>query len=139
LSVLAIGTGLAIGMGVPAGPYYWFNFLVAYYVCLFAIVALTSCWLLYRLVAEFTQFVFRFVDAKFQKCLRKSCLAWMYLFIFIIFSAHYTLTVIFEPFLSEMVWRVAVYHADFTVVLVVAHVSVVYYLVLGEKLNKRDD
>ncbi|QRV22887.1 sugar transporter [Marinomonas foliarum] len=101
LSVLATGTGLAMVLGVPAGRIIgqlmgWrttFAFI--------AVIALIIMLVMYRLLPNLPS-LFSGSMSKVPEVLRNRALLGMYLFIFVIFSAHYTAYSYIEPFLHEV-------------------------------------
>jgi DHA1 family L-arabinose/isopropyl-beta-D-thiogalactopyranoside export protein-like MFS transporter len=101
LSVLATGTGLAMVLGVPAGRIIGQLFGWRTTFAFIAIVALIIMLALYRLLPNLPS-LFSGSLSKVPEVLRNRVLLGMYLFIFIIFSAHYTAYSYIEPFLSEI-------------------------------------
>jgi DHA1 family L-arabinose/isopropyl-beta-D-thiogalactopyranoside export protein-like MFS transporter len=101
LSVLATGTGLAMVLGVPAGRIIGQLFGWRTTFAFIAIVALIIMLALYRLLPNLPS-LFSGSLSKVPEVLRNRALLGMYLFIFIIFSAHYTAYSYIEPFLSEI-------------------------------------
>ena len=101
LSVLATGTGLAMVLGVPAGRVIGqlFGWRTAF--AFIAIVALIIMLALYRLLPNLPS-LFSGSLSKVPEVLRNRVLLGMYLFIFVVFSAHYTAYSYIEPFLSEI-------------------------------------
>ncbi|BFM50673.1 sugar transporter [Marinomonas sp. THO17] len=101
LSVLATGTGLAMVLGVPAGRIIgqllgWrATFAVITLVALVVAVILLS--LLPKLPSLFSGSL-----SKVPEVFRNRILLGMYLFIFVIFSAHYTAYSYIEPFLQQV-------------------------------------
>lgn len=101
LSVLATGTGLAMVLGVPAGRIIgqlmgWrttFAFI--------AVIALIIMLVMYRLLPNLPS-LFSGSISKVPEVLRNRALLGMYLFIFMVFSAHYTAYSYIEPFLHEV-------------------------------------
>jgi DHA1 family L-arabinose/isopropyl-beta-D-thiogalactopyranoside export protein-like MFS transporter len=96
LSVLATGTGLAMVLGVPAG-----RIIGQLFGWRTTFVALIIMLALYRLLPNLPS-LFSGSLSKVPEVLRNRALLGMYLFIFIIFSAHYTAYSYIEPFLSEI-------------------------------------
>ncbi|MDE8601765.1 sugar transporter [Marinomonas sp. RSW2] len=101
LSVLATGTGLAMVLGVPAGRIIGQLFGWRTTFAFIAIVALIIMLALYRLLPSLPS-LFSGSLSKVPEVLRNRVLLGMYLFIFIIFCAHYTAYSYIEPFLSEV-------------------------------------
>ena len=101
LSVLATGTGLAMVLGVPAGRIIGQLFGWRTTFAFIAIVALVIMLALYRLLPNLPS-LFSGSLSKVPEVLRNRVLLGMYLFIFIIFCAHYTAYSYIEPFLSEI-------------------------------------
>lgn len=101
LSVLATGTGLAMVLGVPAGRIIgqFLGWRTTFAVI--AVIALLIMLALYRLLPNLPS-LFSGSLSKVPEVLRNRTLLWMYLFIFVIFSAHYTAYSYIEPFLGEI-------------------------------------
>lgn len=101
LSVLATGTGLAMVLGVPTGRIIgqlmgWrttFAFI--------AVIALIIMLLMYRMLPNLPS-LFSGSMSKVPEVLRNRSLLGMYLFIFLVFSAHYTAYSYIEPFLYQV-------------------------------------
>ncbi|ETI59237.1 sugar transporter [Marinomonas profundimaris] len=101
LSVLATGTGLAMVLGVPAGRIIgqFLGWRTTFAVI--AVIALLIMLALYRLLPNLPS-LFSGSLSKVPEVMRNRTLLWMYLFIFVIFSAHYTAYSYIEPFLGEI-------------------------------------
>ncbi|WP_219703498.1 sugar transporter [Marinomonas lutimaris] len=101
LSVLATGTGLAMVLGVPVGRIIGQLFGWRTTFAFIAIVALIIMLAMYRLLPSLPS-LFSGSLSKVPEVLRNKVLLGMYLFIFVIFSAHYTAYSYIEPFLKEI-------------------------------------
>ncbi|WP_100636652.1 sugar transporter [Marinomonas sp. ef1] len=101
LSVLATGTGLAMVLGVPAGRIIGQLLGWRTTFAVIAIIALIIMLAMYRLLPNLPS-LFSGSLSKVPEVLRNKVLLSMYLFIFIIFSAHYTAYSYIEPFLKEI-------------------------------------
>ncbi|WP_137169127.1 sugar transporter [Marinomonas sp. FW-1] len=101
LSVLATGTGLAMVLGVPAGRIIgqFMGWRTTFAVI--AVIALIIMLLIYRLLPNLPS-LFSGSMSKVPEVLRNRALLVMYLFIFLVFSAHYTAYSYIEPFLKEV-------------------------------------
>lgn len=135
LSVLATGTGLAMVLGVPAGRIIGQLFGWRTTFAFIAIVALIIMLALYRLLPNLPS-LFSGSLSKVPEVLRNRVLLGMYLFIFIIFSAHYTAYSYIEPFLSE----IGLASGGFTTLILLLFgmagiVGSILFGYFGEKLN----
>lgn len=101
LSVLATGTGLAMVLGVPAGRIIGQLLGWRTTFAVIAIIALIIMLAMYRLLPNLPS-LFSGSLSKVPEVLRNKVLLGMYLFIFVIFSAHYTAYSYIEPFLKEI-------------------------------------
>ena len=101
LSVLATGTGLAMVLGVPAGRIIGQLLGWRTTFAVIAIIALIIMLAMYRLLPTLPS-LFSGSLSKVPEVLRNKVLLMMYLFIFVIFSAHYTAYSYIEPFLQEI-------------------------------------
>tara|TARA_R110001606_G_scaffold121804_1_gene254195 strand:- start:610 stop:1803 length:1194 start_codon:yes stop_codon:yes gene_type:complete len=101
LSVLATGTGLAMVLGVPAGRIIGQLLGWRATFAVIAIIALIIMLAMYRLLPNLPS-LFSGSLSKVPEVLRNKVLLGMYLFIFVIFSAHYTAYSYIEPFLKEI-------------------------------------
>lgn len=101
LSVLATGTGLAMVLGVPAGRIIGQLLGWRTTFAVIAVIALIIMLAMYRLLPNLPS-LFSGSLSKVPEVLRNKVLLGMYLFIFMIFSAHYTAYSYIEPFLKEV-------------------------------------
>lgn len=101
LSVLATGTGLAMVLGVPAGRIIGQLLGWRTTFAVIAIIAIIIMLAMYRLLPNLPS-LFSGSLSKVPEVLRNKVLLGMYLFIFVIFSAHYTAYSYIEPFLKEV-------------------------------------
>lgn len=101
LSVLATGTGLAMVLGVPVGRIIgqYFGWRTTF--ALIAITAFIIMLALYRLLPNLPS-LFSGSLSKVTEVLGNRLLLIMYVFIFLIFAAHYTAYSYIEPFLAEI-------------------------------------
>lgn len=101
LSVLATGTGLAMVLGVPVGriigQLLGWRATFAVITAIAIVVAVVLFSLLPRLPSLFSGSL-----SKVPEILKNRILLGMYVFIFVIFSAHYTAYSYIEPFLKEI-------------------------------------
>ncbi|MBY7797697.1 sugar transporter [Vibrio fluvialis] len=99
LSVLAIGTSLAMVLGVPLGRIIgqWLGWRVTFGVI--GVTALLIMFALFRLLPNLPS-LFSGSMKKLPELLRKPTLLGLYLFIFLLFTAHYTAYSYIEPFVK---------------------------------------
>ncbi|WP_281347255.1 sugar transporter [Vibrio ziniensis] len=99
LSILATGTSLAMVLGVPLGRIIgqWLGWRVTFGVI--GITALIIMFTLYRLLPVMPS-LFTGSMKKLPELLKNPALMGLYLFIFMIFTAHYTAYSYIEPFLK---------------------------------------
>lgn len=99
LSILATGTSLAMVLGVPLGRIIgqWLGWRVTFGVI--GIIALMIMFSLYRLLPVMPS-LFSGSMKKLPELLKNPALTGLYLFIFMIFTAHYTAYSYIEPFLK---------------------------------------
>ncbi|NLQ17432.1 sugar transporter [Marinomonas sp. M1K-6] len=101
LSVLATGTGLAMVLGVPAGRIIGQLLDWRTTFAVIAVIAVIIMLVMYRLLPDLPS-LFSGSISKVPEVLNNRVLLGMYLFIFAIFSAHYTAYSYIEPFLREV-------------------------------------
>ncbi|AEF55989.1 sugar transporter [Marinomonas posidonica] len=101
LSVLATGTGLAMVLGVPVGRIIgqWLGWRVTFAVI--TVIAIVVAVSLFSLLPKLPS-LFSGSLSKVPEILKNRILLGMYLFIFVIFSAHYTAYSYIEPFLQQI-------------------------------------
>ncbi|EKO3455147.1 sugar transporter [Vibrio fluvialis] len=99
LSVLATGTSLAMVLGVPLGRIIgqWLGWRVTFGVI--GVTALLIMFALFRLLPTLPS-LFSGSMKKLPELLRKPTLLGLYLFIFLLFTAHYTAYSYIEPFVK---------------------------------------
>ncbi|ELS3714795.1 sugar transporter [Vibrio fluvialis] len=99
LSVLATGTSLAMVLGVPLGRIIgqWLGWRVTFGVI--GVTALLIMFVLFRLLPTLPS-LFSGSMKKLPELLRKPTLLGLYLFIFLLFTAHYTAYSFIEPFVK---------------------------------------
>ncbi|ELL7084338.1 sugar transporter [Vibrio fluvialis] len=99
LSVLATGTSLAMVLGVPLGRIIgqWLGWRVTFGVI--GVTALLIMFVLFRLLPTLPS-LFSGSMKKLPELLRKPTLLGLYLFIFLLFTAHYTAYSYIEPFVK---------------------------------------
>ncbi|AVH32710.1 sugar transporter [Vibrio fluvialis] len=99
LSVLATGTSLAMVLGVPLGRIIgqWLGWRVTFGVI--GVTALLIMFALFRLLPNLPS-LFSGSMKKLPELLRKPTLLGLYLFIFLLFTAHYTAYSYIEPFVK---------------------------------------
>lgn len=99
LSVLATGTSLAMVLGVPLGRIIgqWLGWRVTFGVI--GVTALLIMFALFRLLPTLSS-LFSGSMKKLPELLRKPTLLGLYLFIFLLFTAHYTAYSYIEPFVK---------------------------------------
>ncbi len=100
LSVLATGTSLAMVLGVPLGRIIgqWLGWRVTFGVI--GITALVIMLSLYRLLPALPSLFSGSTKKQLPELLKNPALMGLYLFIFLIFTAHYTAYSYIEPFLK---------------------------------------
>lgn len=101
LSVLATGTGLAMVLGVPAGRIVGQLMGWRTTFALIAVIAVIIMLVMFRLLPNLPS-LFSGSLSKVPEVLRNRALLSMYLFIFVVFSAHYTAYSYIEPFLKDI-------------------------------------
>ena len=101
LSVLATGTGLAMVLGVPAGRIVGQLMGWRTTFALIAVIAVIIMLVMFRLLPNLPS-LFSGSLNKVPEVLRNRALLSMYLFIFVVFSAHYTAYSYIEPFLNDI-------------------------------------
>ncbi len=100
LSVLATGTSLAMVLGVPLGRIIgqWFGWRATFGVI--GITALIIMFSLYRLLPGLPSLFTGSMKKQLPELLKNPALMGLYLFIFMIFTAHYTAYSYIEPYLK---------------------------------------
>ncbi len=137
LSLLATGTSLAMILGVPLGRIIgqWLGWRVTFGVI--GCVAMAIMFVLYRLLPPLPS-LFSGSLGTLPKLLRKPTLLGLYLFTFLIFTAHYTAYSYIEPFVKV----VGMVSENFTTFLLLLFgcagiLGSVIFSYLGERANTR--
>lgn len=101
LGVLATGTSLAMVLGVPIGRIIgqWFGWRATF--ALIGVVAMVIMLVLWRLLPKLPS-LFTDTTQKLPELLKKPTLMGLYLFIFLIFTAHYSAYSYIEPFMINI-------------------------------------
>ncbi len=101
LSVLSTGTSLALVLGVPLGRIVgqWLGWRVTFGAI--GLSALMMMFILYRMLPKMPS-LFTGSTKKLPELLKNPALTGIYLFIFMIFTAHYTSYSYIEPFLKDI-------------------------------------
>ncbi|MCA2018895.1 sugar transporter [Vibrio tritonius] len=135
LSVLATGTSVAMILGVPMGRIIgqWFGWRATF--GLIAAVAFIVMLILIRLLPQMPS-LFKGTSKTLPRLLKNPMLMGLYLFIFLLFTAHYTAYSYIEPFMME-VGKVS---PNFTTLLLLAFggagiIGSIIFSYLGEKHN----
>lgn len=102
LSVLATGTSLAMVLGVPIGRIIgqWFGWRTTF--AMIGVVAFIVMLLLWRLLPALPSLFTDSIAKKLPELLKKPTLVGLYLFIFLIFTAHYSAYSYIEPFMINI-------------------------------------
>lgn len=137
LSVLATGTSLAMVLGVPLGRIIgqWLGWRTTFGVI--AVVALLIMMALFRLLPPLPS-LFTGSMKKLPELLRKPTLMGLYLFIFLIFTAHYSAYSYIEPFMKG-IGEVSEHFTTFLLLLfgIAGILGSVIFGYWGEKANTR--
>lgn len=102
LSVLATGTSLAMVLGVPIGRIIgqWFGWRTTF--AMIGVVAFIVMVLLWRVLPKLPSLFTESIAKKLPELLKNPILMGLYLFIFLIFTAHYSAYSYIEPFMINI-------------------------------------